>query len=98
LQQTNNDVLLGKIDITRGQANGTGVPHNQKVKKAEEPTYLYRLYALLLALTLPGVKLSSLFCRDVSDEEKKFSNIITRITNRGLHKGRLLRQTTHPIF
>ncbi len=40
-----NDVMrgagkLGRNNITRGLANKTGIPNNQKVNKAEEPTYL----------------------------------------------------------
>jgi hypothetical protein len=31
---------MGKNDITWGEDNSTGMPPNQKVNKAEEPTYL----------------------------------------------------------
>jgi hypothetical protein len=34
--------MLGKNDITQGQANSTGMPPDQKVNKAEELTCLYK--------------------------------------------------------
>ncbi len=44
---TKNDVILGldwqdKNDITRGQANSSGIPPNQKVSRADEITYKYQ--------------------------------------------------------
>ena len=55
LVNVNKDVTygagwLGQNDITQGQGNGTSMPPNQKVNKAEELTYLYTDFALKLEI------------------------------------------------